>query len=215
MYKTVKRMLDFVVSLLALVVLAVPLLIIMLLIRIDSPGSPVFAQARVGRKGKLFTIYKLRTMKKTAPRSVATGQLSDASMHITRLGAFLRKTSLDELPQFANILRGDMSVVGPRPLVPEEEAVHAERMQKGVYAVRPGITGWAQINGRDLVNAGMKADLDAYYAQHISFALDARIFWRTVGYVLTARGIQEGEQESVPHEMEPEEGITDAQADDH
>lgn len=211
MYTTIKRALDIVVSLLALLVLAVPLLILMLLIRIDSPGAPLFAQRRIGRGGKPFTIYKLRTMKKTAPKSVATGQLADATAHITRLGAFLRKTSLDELPQFFNILRGDMSVVGPRPLVPEEESVHAERLQKGVYAVRPGITGWAQINGRDLVHAGMKADLDAYYAEHISFALDARIFFRTVGYVLTARGIQEGDRER----EELEEDTGHAQVDDH
>lgn len=194
MYRYIKRAMDIVISLLALIVLSPVLLILMLLIRLDSPGSPVFAQKRVGRDGKSFTIYKLRTMKKTAPQSVATSELADATSHITRLGAFLRVASLDELPQFVNILRGDMSLVGPRPLVPEETSVHEERMRLGVYKVCPGVTGWAQVNGRDTVNAGKKAELDAYYAENVSFRLDMHIIMRTISYVLTARGIQEGTQ---------------------
>lgn len=190
--KYCKRLIDLVLSLLALIVLAVPLLLLMLLVRVDSPGKPVFAQIRVGQHGRLFTIYKLRTMKTTAPKSVATGELQEAHAYITRLGAFLRKSSLDELLQFVNILKGDMSLVGPRPLVPEEKSVHEERFEKGVYRVRPGVTGWAQINGRDQVQPGMKADLDAYYAEHVSFGLDVRIVAKTVLYVVTGRGIQEG-----------------------
>lgn len=206
MYRGIKRFLDIFVSLLALVVLCPLLLVLMLLIRLESPGSPIFSQARIGQGRKPFTIYKLRTMRITAPKSVATCDLSDAQAHITRLGAFLRRTSLDELLQFVNILRGDMSLVGPRPLVPEEESVHAERMRRGVYAVRPGVTGWAQVNGRDTVNAGKKAEMDQYYAQNLCLRLDCRIIVRTAGYVLTGAGIQEGAQQ---------EGEPDAQADNH
>lgn len=195
MYPGIKRFFDMIISLALLIVLVIPLLVLMVCVRIDSPGSPVFAQTRIGKKGKSFTIYKLRTMRKDAPRSVATSALSNAQSHITRLGAFLRKSSLDELPQLWNIFRGDMSLVGPRPLVPEEEDVHAERLEKNVYDVRPGITGWAQINGRDKVNAGMKADLDAYYVRHCSFLLDMRILLKTVACVLTSQGIKEGKQE--------------------
>ena len=192
MYASVKRFLDMLIALLALIVLSPVLLLLMLCIRVDSPGPALFRQKRVGRDGVPFTIYKLRTMRKDAPRSVATSALADAKLHITRLGGFLRRSSLDELPQFINILRGDMSLVGPRPLVPEEGSVHEERLRLGAYAVRPGVTGWAQINGRDTVNAGKKAEMDAYYAQNMRFTLDVRIFFTTVACVLTARGIREG-----------------------
>lgn len=194
MYRFTKRTLDIIVSFLALVILSPILLLLMLLIRLDSPGSPVFAQKRIGRHGKPFTVYKLRTMSKEAPKSVATGELENAHGYITRLGKFLRKTSLDELPQLVNIFIGNMSLVGPRPLVPEEVAVHEERMALGVYEFCPGITGWAQINGRDQVQPGMKAQLDAYYAENASLSLDARIIFKTAVYVLTAQGIQEGAQ---------------------
>jgi len=145
---------------------------------------------------------------------MATSQLTQAQAHITRLGAVLRKSSLDELPQLLNILCGDMSFVGPRPLVPEETEVHRERMARGVYALRPGITGWAQINGRDQVREGMKAELDAYYAQHASFRLDTFILLRTAVCVLTARGIQEGAPQQEPDAGDDGRGI-DAQADDY
>lgn len=202
MYAYVKRFLDMLIALLALIILSPVLLVLMILIRIDSPGPALFRQKRIGLRGQPFMIYKLRTMRVEAPKSVATSQLSDAQAHITRLGGFLRRSSLDELPQFYNILRGDMSLVGPRPLVPEEEGVHEERLRLGAYNVRPGVTGWAQINGRDTVNAGKKAEMDAYYAANRTFWLDVRIFCTTVWCVLTARGIQEGatEEETVEEE---------------
>lgn len=212
MYPTIKRATDFVFSALLLVILSPILLVLMLLIVIDSPGAPIFAQTRVGRYGKPFTVYKLRTMRKDTPRSVAKNELADAQSHITRLGSFLRKMSLDELPQLYNVLRGDMSLIGPRPLVPQEEEVHRERLENGAYNVRPGITGWAQVNGRDEVNSGQKANLDAYYAESLCFALDVKIVVRTVKYVLTGEGIQEGAKEAA--EKIEEEG-TDAEADDH
>lgn len=208
-YRYIKRLMDILVSAIALLALSPLLLVLMLLIRLDSPGSPVFCQTRIGRGGKPFTIYKLRTMRTTAPKSVATSELANASAHITRLGAFLRKTSLDELMQFVNILRGDMSLVGPRPLVPEETAVHDERMRRGAYKVRPGVTGWAQVNGRDLVNAGKKAEMDQHYAENVSLSLDVRIITRTVVYVLSGSGIQEGAQQ------EEEEREAYAQTDDY
>ncbi len=203
MYRPLKRGMDAVISLAALVVLALPLLLLMLLVRMDSPGSPIFAQKRIGLGGRPFTIYKLRTMRTDAPKSVATGQLQNAGAHITRLGAVLRKTSLDELPQFVNILRGDMSLVGPRPLVPEETDVHEQRLARGAYSVRPGVTGWAQINGRDTVNAGKKAELDGWYAENLSFPLDTRIFLKTIACVFTREGIREGAAEEETPEMLP------------
>lgn len=211
MYRIVKRGIDIVASAAALVVISPVLLVLCVMIPIDSPGAPIFAQKRIGREGKPFTVYKLRTMRKSAPRSVATEALSDAGAHITRLGAFLRRSSLDELPQLVNILKGDMSLVGPRPLVPEEEHVHRERMEKGVYKMKPGITGWAQVNGRDQVHSGMKANLDAYYAENVCFVLDMRIIFKTAHYVITGRGIQEG---SKPPAAAGEE-LTNAQTDDH
>lgn len=213
MYRWIKRLLDLLLSLLALIVLLPLMLLIALLIRLDSPGSPVFAQERVGRHGRPFTIYKLRTMRTDAPRDVATSELRDANAHITRLGRFLRRTSLDELPQFINIFKGDMSIVGPRPLVPREQSVHEERLRLGVYAVRPGVTGWAQINGRDTVNAGKKAEMDAYYAENLSFGLDVRIVLRTVYCVLTGQGIQEGAQQAAEEAAAEGEGGAHAKAD--
>ncbi|MCL1963898.1 MAG: sugar transferase [Firmicutes bacterium] len=192
MYHIVKRGMDFLLSLVGLLVCSPLLLALMLLIRADSKGAPVFRQQRVGRYGTLFEIYKLRTMRESAPHDVATSALADAGAHITRLGRFLRKTSLDELPQLVNVLRGDMSLVGPRPLVPGEGTIHEERMACGAYDVRPGITGWAQVNGRDKVNAGKKAQMDGFYAQRVSFAMDMRIILKSAVYVLTGRGIQEG-----------------------
>jgi O-antigen biosynthesis protein WbqP len=192
MYPKIKRVLDVVVAIFCLVLLSPLLLLLLLVIRIDSKGSPVFQQERVGRYGDSFLIYKLRTMKTTAPHDVATKDLLHAQSHITRVGHILRKTSMDELPQLFNILRGDMSLIGPRPLVPGEEAIHEERMKRGAYNVRPGITGWAQVNGRDCVDPETKAELDATYANNISLSLDLKIIILSVFAVLTARGVREG-----------------------
>jgi len=192
MYPTIKRILDVLLSIICLIFLSPLLLLLLLIIRIDSNGSPIFQQERVGRYGDNFLIYKLRTMKTTAPHDVATKDLLHAQSHITRVGHILRKTSLDELPQLFNILRGDMSLIGPRPLVPGEGAIHDERMKRGAYNVRPGITGWAQVNGRDCVDPKTKAELDAIYANDVSFWLDLKIIVFSVIAVLTARGVREG-----------------------
>lgn len=192
MYRFLKRALDIALSLLGLLVLSPLLLLLLVLIRLDSPGKPIFRQQRVGRGGSLFWVYKLRTMNTSAPRDVATSELLNPRAHITRLGNILRKTSLDELPQLFNVLKGDMSLIGPRPLVPGEKQIHEERLKKGAYGVRPGITGWAQVNGRDIIDPETKAELDAYYAYHVSLWLDVKIIAYSVICVLTARGVREG-----------------------
>ncbi len=195
MYRFFKRLTDIALSLLGLLALSPLLLLLLLLIRVDSKGSPIFRQRRVGKDGRLFEVFKLRTMKTSAPKSVATAELQNPDAHITRIGHFLRKTSLDELPQLLNVLRGDMSLIGPRPLVPEEKGIHEERMRRGAYAVRPGITGWAQVNGRDCVDPATKAELDAFYARNTSLGLDLKILAFTAFCVLTARGVREGATE--------------------
>lgn len=192
MYSFFKRLLDIVLSLTALIVLAPLLLVLALLVKLDSPGPALFKQKRVGRNEKLFDIYKFRSMYTSAPRDVATSELQNAESHITRVGRVLRKTSLDELPQLFNVLKGEMSLIGPRPLVPNEKDIHELRREKGAYRVRPGITGWAQVNGRDCVLPVDKALLDGYYADHISFGLDVKIIIFSVICVLTARGVREG-----------------------
>lgn len=195
MYKKAKRVFDVLFSVICLFLLSPLLLLLLIIIRIDSKGPPIFRQERVGRYGNTFFIYKLRTMKTTAPRDVATKDLLDADSHITRVGHILRKTSIDELPQLFNILRGDMSLIGPRPLVPGEGIIHEERIKRGAYNVRPGITGWAQVNGRDCVDPETKAELDAAYANHVTFLMDLKIVVFSVFCVLTARGVREGATE--------------------
>lgn len=192
MYPFFKRLLDLVLSLAALVALLPLLIVLAVLIKLDSPGPALFKQERVGRGEKHFLIYKLRSMNTSAPRDVATSELQNADAHITRVGRVLRKTSLDELPQLFNVLKGEMSLIGPRPLVPNEKDIHELRRQTGAYRVRPGITGWAQVNGRDCILPPDKARLDGYYADHISLALDAKIIVYSVICVLTARGVREG-----------------------
>ena len=149
MYPCIKRGADVLLSLLTLICLSPVYLVIALAVKLTSPGPVLFRQRRVGRGGRLFTIYKFRTMRTDTPRDTATHLLKDPARYITRVGAFLRRSSLDELPQFFNVLRGDMSIVGPRPALYNQSDLIAAREAAGVNAVRPGITGWAQINGRD------------------------------------------------------------------
>ena len=191
-YFLIKRLLDVCFSLVGLLFAAVPMLLIAAAVRADSSGSAVFKQKRIGRNGKPFTCYKFRTMKKSAPGSIATGALEDADAYITKIGRFLRKTSLDELPQLWNILKGDMSLIGPRPLIPEETQVHEGRLRAGVYALRPGLTGYAQINGRDLVSAEEKVRMDTEYLQNYSLKTDIGILCRTFFNVLSEKDIHEG-----------------------
>lgn len=192
MYRVGKRFLDIVVSFLLLVLLFPLFLLIMLAIAADSEGNAVFIQKRAGLYNKPFSMLKFRTMFSDTPADVATHALRDADSRITPVGRFLRRTSLDELPQLWNILKGDMSFVGPRPVVLTETDLLELRTQNKACTVRPGLTGWAQVNGRDNVPVQEKAKMDAYYARQVSFATDCRILLKTVGYVLESKGIHEG-----------------------
>jgi len=191
-YKWVKRGLDLFFSFALLVFLWLPMLVIWGVVRLDSPGGGIFRQRRVGRDGKPFTCYKFRTMYITAPPNCPSVLLKDADKYITPIGRFLRRTSLDELPQIFNVIKGDMSLVGPRPLILEETAVHDLRIKNGVYSLRPGITGLSQICGRDRVSDDKKIELDTRYLESLSFLQDLRIVGATLGKVITGEGIEEG-----------------------
>lgn len=193
MYLFIKRGLDIVLSLLALVILSPLCLAVAVAVHLDSHGTVIFRQRRIGKNGTPFTIYKFRTMRPETPRNTATANLSHAHRYITKVGRFLRQTSLDELPQLLNVLKGDMSFVGPRPVIPEEQDLLSLRRRYGADCLRPGITGLAQIRGRDHLSAPIKAGYDAEYVHNCSFFLDAYIFLSTIWYVLRREGIREGE----------------------
>ena len=182
-YLAVKRALDVLAAALGLVLCALPVAVMALLILAEDGGPVLFAQERVGRYGKIFRMYKLRTLKKTAPPNAPAGQI-DQRAASTKVGWFLRRTSLDELPQLVNVLKGDMSLVGPRPLIPEETDIHNMRMDRGVYALRPGLTGLAQIHGRDRIGPEEKIAWDVCYARAVSLKTDIDILCRTVSSVI-------------------------------
>ena len=194
-YLTVKRLLDFVLSLIGIVVLIPVFIIIGILIKVDSRGPVIFKQKRYGKNKEPFYIYKFRTMASDAPQNVATKDLNDSKKYITKIGAFLRRTSLDELPQLFNILLGQMTIVGPRPVVLKEENLIIARDLYGANDIKPGITGWAQINGRDLLSIEEKAKLDGYYVENMGFKMDIKCFFKTIQYVLKCEGILEGGDE--------------------
>lgn len=190
-----KRIFDFIAALLLLILLSPLFLAIGLIILIDDGGPIIFKQYRVGKGNKLFYIYKFRTMK-NGTRNVASGELGESDQSITRSGKLLRKTSLDELPQLFNILKGDMSFVGPRPLIPEEKEIRVLREKYNVFSVRPGMTGLAQINGRDTLDDEEKASFDRYYVNARSLLLDIRIIFKTVVVVLTGKNVVEGKEKT-------------------
>ena len=166
----------------------------------DSKGPAVYRQERVGRNEKIFYCYKFRTMLTDAP--VCSTNQMDAGRYITRVGRVIRRLSIDETMQFFNILKGDMSFIGPRPVIPAEYELNDLRVKNGAYSVRPGISGWAQVNGRDVISVRKKAEFDGYYASHLSFGLDFKIFWLTLLTVFTGRGYHEGAKP--PKEKEKE-----------
>lgn len=198
----IKRVLDFILALAALCITLVPMLIIALVIVCDDPGNPIFAQKRVAKGKKHFTMYKFRTMRMDTPHDVPTHQLEESGSHITRVGKILRKTSLDELPQLWNILKGDMAIVGPRPALYNQYDLLAERDQYGANDIRPGLTGWAQITGRDELTVVQKAERDGEYVKRMSFAFDVRCIVGTVFSVATGDGIVEGKQAAEQKETE-------------
>lgn len=187
-----KRIADVVLSAVGLALLLIPFGLIAILIYIDNPGKIFFAQKRIGLNGETFYMYKFRTMRADTPAYLSTAQLKNPDQYLTRLGRVLRQCSIDELPQFVNVIRGDMSLIGPRPLIPQEEEIHRLRMQNHVYSIQPGITGLAQINGRDLTSPEDKVYWDVLYVRDCSFRLDMKILFSTIPQILTGKGVVEG-----------------------
>lgn len=187
-----KRLLAIVLSLLGLLCLGWLLILLSIAIKLDSPGPVLFRQKRVGLGKSHFHILKFRTMRIDTPKDMPTHLLSNPEQYITRVGKFLRKTSLDELPQLFNILKGDMAIIGPRPALWNQFDLIAERDKYGANDIRPGLTGWAQINGRDELEIDVKAKLDGEYVERLSFLFDVKCFLGTITAVLRSDGVVEG-----------------------
>ena len=192
MYKFFKRTLDIVLSFLGMLVLSPFFLLLVLAIKLDSKGPVLFKQKRIGLHKKHFYILKFRTMRIDTPKDTPTHLLENPEQWITKVGKFLRKTSLDELPQIWNIFVGDMSIIGPRPALWNQYDLIEERDRYGANDVLPGLTGWAQIHGRDELPIAKKAELDGYYVRHLSFGLDVRCFFGTIKSVAKSEGVVEG-----------------------
>lgn len=184
-----KRLIDFIISLIAIIIFALPMLIVVLAIKINSKGPVLFMQQRVGKNGELFQIYKFRSMYTETP-NVSTEELGDPSVYITPVGKFIRKTSLDELPQLFNILKGDMSIVGPRPALYNQYTLIKMRDETNVNSVRPGLTGYAQVMGRDFITDSEKVAYDRYYVENQSLIFDFRIIWITFFSVIKSEGVK-------------------------
>ena len=187
-----KRLLAIVLSLAGIILLGWLLIALCIAIKLDSPGPVLFKQKRVGLGKSHFYILKFRTMRTDTPKDMPTHLLANPDQYITKVGKFLRKTSLDELPQLFNILKGDMAVIGPRPALWNQFDLIAERDKYGANDVRPGLTGWAQINGRDELEIDVKARLDGEYVEKLSFAFDVKCFLGTITAVLRRDGVVEG-----------------------
>ena len=193
MYRNgLKRLLDFILSLVGLILLSPVLLIIALIIKLTSPGPVFFKQKRVGKNKTYFNILKFRTMRTDTPKDTPTHLLANPDQYITPIGKVLRKTSLDELPQIINILKGDMSIIGPRPALWNQYDLIEERDRYGANDILPGLTGWAQINGRDELEIDVKARLDGEYVERMSFLFDCKCFFGTITSVLKHEGVVEG-----------------------
>ena len=191
-YRYINRIIDILLSGLAIIILSPLLLILCIAIKLDSPGPIFFTQKRVGIHKTYFQIYKFRTMRTDTPKDMPTHMLANPEQYITKTGRFLRKTSLDELPQIFNIFKGDMSIVGPRPALWNQDDLVAERDKYGANDVTPGLTGWAQINGRDELEIPVKAKLDGEYVKKYGFTMDVRCFFGTFLSVLRQDGVVEG-----------------------
>lgn len=190
--KCIKRIIDFILSLCGLIMLSPIFIVLCIWIKIDSRGPILFKQKRVGINKTHFNIYKFRTMYIDTPKDMPTHMLSNPEQYITKAGKFLRKTSLDELPQILNILKGEMAIIGPRPALWNQFDLIEERDKYRANDVRPGLTGWAQINGRDELEIDVKAKLDGDYVEHMSFLFDLKCFFGTITSVLRHDGVVEG-----------------------
>ncbi|MEE6639306.1 sugar transferase [Limosilactobacillus pontis] len=190
-----KRGIDIVISTIAIVVLGIPMIIIAICVKVEDPYAEIwFRQERIGKNDKSFTIYKFRSMTVDAPHQMATEDFNNSQEYITAVGRVLRRSSLDELPQLFNVLKGEMSLIGPRPLIPKEKMVLGLRDQLGATIVLPGITGLAQIHGRDELDDKKKAEYDSIYAHHVSIRLDSWIFFKTFLDVTRCKGIHDGNE---------------------
>lgn len=197
-----KRVLDIVLSFIGIVFAAIPMLIVAVIIKLDSPGPVFFRQKRVGKNKKYFTIIKFRSMPITAPHDMPTHQLENPESMLSGFQRFERRMSIDELPQLFNILIGDMSIIGPRPALWNQEDLIAKRDKYGANGVRPGLTGLAQISGRDEITIPVKARLDGEYIEKMSFGFDCKCFFGTVAAVLKHEGVVEGGTGELEREKE-------------
>lgn len=202
--KFIKNAIDIFLSFLACVVLSPFYLLIMLAIKIDSKGPVFFKQKRIGKNKTEFNILKFRTMRIDTPHDMPTHLLENPEQYITKVGKFLRKTSLDELPQIFNILAGQMSIIGPRPALWNQYDLIAERDKYGANDIKPGLTGWAQINGRDELEIEVKARLDGEYVERMSLGFDIKCFFGTIISVLKSDGVVEGGTGQMEKEKEPQ-----------
>lgn len=207
-YRFIKAIMDFLIALIALIVLSPLFIIVAIAIKIDSPGPVFFVQKRIGKNGKLFNCIKFRSMSVDARHDVAGYEYENVSSYVTKTGAFIRKFSIDELPQFFNILTFRMSLIGFRPSQENETELNTARESYDMYQVRPGISGWAQVNGRDVLaaNPKKKAEYDAYYLEHFSLWLDIKIFFMTIVKVFKSDDVVEGVIE-VPQDSVDKETI--------
>ncbi len=194
-YIIIKNILDFILSLLALIILLPFFFIFAIIIKLESKGPIFFKQKRIGKDKKEFYIYKFRTMRTDTPKDMPTHLLKDAESYITKSGKIFRKTSIDELPQIINILKGQMSIIGPRPALWNQYDLIKERDKYNANSIRPGLTGWAQVNGRDELEIPIKAKLDGEYVQKMSFLFDLKIFFETIVKVFKHDGVVEGKKE--------------------
>ncbi len=193
MYKRFfKRLIDIILSGAGIILLSVPMLVIALVIKAEDPGPAIFRQQRVGRGKRLFWLYKFRSMKMNTPHDTPTHLLENPQQYLLKSGLILRKLSLDELPQMFNIFRGQMSIVGPRPALWNQDDLIAERDKYGANDIKPGLTGWAQINGRDELGIEVKAALDGEYVKKESFLFDAKCFFATIFKAAKSEGVVEG-----------------------
>ena len=195
MYILVKRIIDFILSLIALIMLLPFFILFAIIIKIESKGPIFFKQKRVGKNKKYFMIYKFRTMRTDTPSDMPTHMLKNADSYITKFGKIMRKTSIDELPQIINILKGEMSIIGPRPALWNQDDLINERDKYGANDILPGLTGWAQVNGRDELEIPVKAKFDGEYVKNMSLLFDIKVFFKTVIKVFKHEGVIEGKQE--------------------
>lgn len=202
-----KRVIDIVLSFIGILILAFPMLIVAIIIKIDSPGPVLFKQKRIGIHKNTFTILKFRSMPISAPHDTPTHQLQNAEAMLSRWQRTMRRASIDELPQIFNIFAGQMSIIGPRPALWNQDDLIAERDKYGANDVKPGLTGWAQINGRDELEIPVKARLDGEYVEKMSFAFDCKCFFGTIKSVLRHDGVVEGGTGEMKREVQEKETV--------